>query len=113
MSVRRSGRSRRLRKKLRIDEFQELGFEGEFVSDPKAGVSSDEGMDRWIEFVESQGWYFAGGEQFGHFDGFVVKGYRQSASEEDRAAARKWLTGEPWISSSKVGPLRDAWHGWD
>lgn len=53
MSVRPSGRSRRLRKKLRIDEFQELGFEVEFVSDPKAGVSSDEGMDRWIEFVES------------------------------------------------------------
>jgi uncharacterized protein YggL (DUF469 family) len=67
MSVRRSGRSRRLRKKLRLDEFQEFGFEVEFSLVPEAGVDSDQGMDRWIELVESQGWSFFGVEKNGQF----------------------------------------------
>ena len=47
-------RTRRLRKKLRVGEFQELGFSISFRFDSQR-YTLDQALDHWIEFVESQG----------------------------------------------------------
>jgi uncharacterized protein YggL (DUF469 family) len=56
-------RKRRLRKKLHVGEFQELGFEVRFSWQSDAEHDFDEKLDEWIDFVESQGWAFGGGEE--------------------------------------------------
>lgn len=53
-------RKRRLRKKLRLGEFQEFGFSFELTYDRNA-LSHDDALDHLIDFVEAQGWVFGGG----------------------------------------------------
>ena len=55
-----TNRSRRLRKKLRVGEFQEFGFSLTFTIDPQQ-TGCEEALDRWIDYIESQGWCFGGG----------------------------------------------------
>lgn len=56
-------RKRRLRKKLRLGEFQEFGFSFELTYDRNA-LSHDDALDHLIDFVEAQGcvrrWRLAG-----------------------------------------------------
>ncbi|WP_421208866.1 50S ribosome-binding protein YggL [Aeromonas sp. 602396] len=52
-------RSRRLRKKLHLDEFQELGLHLTFTID-RAQVDFEEALDRWLDYIELQGWSFGG-----------------------------------------------------
>ncbi|WP_132459048.1 50S ribosome-binding protein YggL, partial [Pseudomonas aeruginosa] len=48
-------RKRRLRKKLRLGEFQEFGFSFELTYD-RSALSYDDALDHLIDFVEAQGW---------------------------------------------------------
>lgn len=107
-------RKRRLRKKLRVGEFQELGFMIEFHLKPDLKVTVDEALDSWIEFVESQGWAFGGGGDLVNkkIEGFVAKDGRGSLTEADRLSAEKWLSDKEWADDFHVGQLKDAWHGW-
>lgn len=107
-------RKRRLRKKLRVGEFQELGFEIEFHLKSDLKITVEEALDLWIEFVESQGWAFGGGGDIAskEIEGFVAKDGRGSLTEEDRLSAEKWLTDNEWVDDFHVGQLKDAWHGW-
>jgi uncharacterized protein len=107
-------RSRRLRKKLRVGEFQALGFSIEVRLTPDAEPTFDQALDAWIEVVESHGWAFGGGGSvdWRSFGGFVASAGRGTLTEDDRQAAEAWLRETPWVEGGEVGLLRDAWHGW-
>ncbi|MEH6388119.1 YggL 50S ribosome-binding family protein [Pseudomonas profundi] len=103
-----SQRSRRLRKKMRVDEFQELGFN--FTATPKQALTDEQAdalIDALIEEVISPRGLEFGGWVGG---GFVCKAGRGSATEEDRDAVVSWLRQRPEIETAEAEPLVDAWH---
>ncbi len=104
----RHRRTRRLRKKLRVGDFRELGFA---VSLRLSRTLSDRDFDDlWTRFIvhaiEARDLAFGGGQ-----DGFVTRAGRGSATEADREAVRAWLEAQPGVEAVTVGPLEDAWHG--
>ncbi|MFI7857584.1 MULTISPECIES: YggL family protein [Pseudomonas] len=103
-----TNRSRRLRKKLCVDEFQELGFELNlgFKED-----LSDEAIDAFLdafltEAMDANGLDYVGGDDFG----LVCSAKRGSVSEEQRAAVEAWLKGRSELTNIEVSPLLDAWY---
>ena len=101
-------RSKRLRKKLRIDEFKEYGFAVSFrLSDSLSPKAKDDLWALFIaELIEKRGLAFSGNEE-----GYITKFGRGSATEEDREAVSAWLTERPGIDRVTIGPLEDAWYG--
>ena len=97
-------RSRRLRKKLHVDEFREDGFHVRLVLRASSAAAADRFWDDFLaEAIEAHGLTYGGGEQ-----GFVAMA-RGSAVEADREAVRDWLAARPEVASAEVGPLVDAW----
>lgn len=106
-------RNRRLRKKLRVGEFQELGFE--VRARVVASLTEDERstlLDRFVEeCIEPIDLGFGGGLN-DDLDGFVVSMKRRaSATDEQREKVRAWLSARSELSAIEIGPLTDAWHG--
>jgi uncharacterized protein YggL (DUF469 family) len=106
---------RRLRKKKRLLEFQELGFEVTFRSMEE--VSAEQRLDLLWEFlehaIEANG-LVAGGGGGNPSNLFVVSAeHRKSATEHQRLAVEGWLATTSQVTEFTVAPLRDAWHGWD
>ena len=99
---------KRLRKKLRRGEFQELGFNLEFdLTNFNNEVLFDNFLDSFIaEAIEANGLYCGGGG-YNHFDYFVYK-HKGSVSEEQRNVVKKWLENQPQVSGIVIGELRDA-----
>lgn len=100
-------RSRRLRKKLRIDEFQVLGFEYELTWREAPSIDV---QDRFIDallthLIEPRALSLGGGVTCG-----FVAARRGSVTAEDRAAFDNWLRRWPDLEEIKVSPLRDAWY---
>lgn len=99
---------KRLRKKLRLREFQEMGFEVQFdFTHEKTEEKVYAFWDEKIEFVESQGLFIGGGMT----NFFATADYRKSAKPEQREALLNWLNARADVKDVVVGPLRDAWHG--
>ena len=101
-------RTRRLRKKLRLGEFQELGFD---VSFALGDGLSEAGIERFwdafiLEAIETNNLAFGGGGN----DGFITAWGRGSATDAHRQVVLKWLTSRPEVSSAQAGQLVDAWH---
>ena len=73
-------RSKRLRKKLRIEEFKEYGFAVSFrLSESLSPKAKDDFWSSFIaKLIEKHGLSFGGGEE-----GYITKFGRGSASEED------------------------------
>lgn len=100
-------RSRRLRKKLCVDEFQELGFEVqlEYPEDIE-----DEAVEAFFSdfvlTVEANGLALIGGAEYS----LVCLAKRGSVSEEQRASVESWLKTRTEPSSCTVSPLMDAWY---
>ncbi len=102
---------KRLRKKLRLGKFQELGFEVQFRL-PDNWTKAD--LNRfWESFItdaiEREGLMCGGGCGLA-WDITVTRPYRASATEVDRAKLSQWLTARPAVSDLVVGPLVDVWH---
>lgn len=100
---------KRLRKKLRFGEFQEMGFQVRFDS-PKE-MTDDDVLDtfwpRLIDVVEDNSL-----EIGGSLTSFFATGEtRRTVTEAQRAALGDWLRAQPEVSNVALGPLRDAWHG--
>jgi len=101
---------KRLRKKKRVGEFPEFGFEVD------ANLRSDldrEALyafsDRFIAHVEANNLAFGGG--IGPMlRGFVTRFDRGSATEGDRARITTFLKSDPDVVRHDVGALRDAWY---
>lgn len=103
-------RNRRLRKKLRIAEFQELGVEVD-ANLEHAQSAWNALADEWIEFLEVHGWNFGGGIGPEKLSGFVAK-HRDSLQKSERELVREWLASKFGTKNVHVGELRDCWHGW-
>lgn len=103
-----TNRSRRLRKKLCVDEFQELGFELnlEFKKDlPKEAV--DAFLTAFFEeAMDANGLDYVGGEEFG----LICLAKRGSVSEEQRATVEGWLKSRSELNKIEISALQDAWY---
>jgi uncharacterized protein YggL (DUF469 family) len=105
---------RRLRKKLRVGDFKELGFEIHATLSPDLDHGGyDAFLDRLIDAVEAHRLAFGGYGRRGAFEGFVTQLGRGSTTEADREALATFLASDPAVVGHKVGPLVDAWHSPD
>ncbi len=107
--------NKRLRKKKRVGEFKEFGFELRADLRPGlVGVELDAFVDRLIDVVEARKLGFGGGAgRDDKLDGFVTRMGHGSATEDDRAALAAFLAGDDAVVRHEIGALRDAWYGWD
>lgn len=101
-------RTRRLRKKLKIAEFQELGFE---YKAELAKAMDDEAQSKMIEdlvigVIEPRGLALGGWVH----SGFVSKNGLGSVTEEDKAAVNQWLLSRAELKNIEVSALMDAWY---
>ncbi|MBD9631166.1 YggL family protein [Pseudomonas sp. PDM19] len=101
-------RSRRLRKKLCVDEFQELGFELSFLY--KEGTS-EEAIDAFIKrfagvAVEPNDLVYSGCDEYG----FICLARRGSVSAEQRELIDGWLKQQPELAGFSLSSLIDAWY---
>ena len=103
-----TNRSQRLRKKLCVDEFQELGFELNLdFKEDLADEAVDAFLDAFLkEAMEANGLGYVGGDDYG----LVCLQKRGSVSEEQRAAVEAWLKARPELTSVEVSPLMDVWY---
>ncbi|MFS2124615.1 YggL family protein [Pseudomonas sp. Pseusp97] len=101
-------RSRRLRKKLCVDEFQELGFELSFQYREEIGEAGiDDFMQRFAGLaVEPNDLVYSGCDEYG----FICLARRGSVSEQQREWIEGWLKQQPELAGFKVSPLMDAWY---
>lgn len=103
-----TNRSRRLRKKLCVDEFQELGFELNLTFKEDL---ADEAIDAFLEAflhdaMTANGLGYVGGDDFG----LVCLAKRGSVSEEQRTAVEAWLKGRDELVEFTASPLIDVWY---
>jgi len=104
-------RSRRLRKKLCVGEFQQFGLAIEAtLTDPS--VDNDPLIDAWLDFIEARDWNFGGGIRDGTLSGFLCADGRDSLTQADEALVRDWFEGHPQVVGVTRCDLKDAWHGW-
>ncbi|MEH0834797.1 YggL family protein [Pectobacterium cacticida] len=104
-------RSRRLRKKLHIDEFQELGFSVSFRFPEGTSVEDiDRLMDKFVDdVIEPQGLAFEGSGYL-HWEGLICLQKIGHCTEEHRQRVSRWLE-EQKLTDVKVSDLFDIW--WD
>ena len=105
----RKNRSRRLRKKLRVGEFQEFGFE--VALELVAGLDDEGGeafVDRFLaEVIEPNGMCYGGWDR----GGYVASYGRGGLSEAHRQHVIPRLEAVPEVKAFVVHPLSDSWHG--
>lgn len=103
-------RSKRLRKKLMIEEFKALGFHVNFEwNTPLSPEQFDVAYDQFIgEGLVDHGLEGGGGtdNKTAHF--FVMRKGQKNATEEDRVVLEGWLSRQPYVKSFVVGKLIDA-----
>ncbi|MEQ6290960.1 YggL family protein [Vogesella sp. GCM10023246] len=99
----------RQRKKLRVGEFQELGFTvvATLSCDEAA---SDAFLNDWLEAVDAQGVSFGGHYNQGELDGIVFPVGAATITAELRSALVAWLQGRKEITQLQAGELMDVWH---
>ncbi|MCU1796375.1 DUF469 domain-containing protein [Pectobacterium polaris] len=104
-------RSRRLRKKLHIDEFQELGFSVSFRFPEGTSVEDiDHLMDKFVDdVIEPEGLAFEGSGYL-LWEGLVCLQKIGHCTEEHRQLVSRWLE-EQKLTDVKVSNLFDIW--WD
>lgn len=104
-------RSRRLRKKLRIDEFQELGFELSWhFPAGRTEDQIDQTIDAFIDqVIEPRGLAFAGS---GHlaWEGLVCTQQIGKCTADDIQACADWLK-QQGVENLKHSQLFDVWYG--
>ncbi|GLI34703.1 50S ribosome-binding protein YggL [Desulforhabdus amnigena] len=107
-------RKKRLRKKLRVGEYKELGFLVRFeFADELPTEKCNELLDSFLSTaIESNGLLFGGGGYGSSWEGFVIlDAPRGSVTEEDRTKVTNWFETQSGIKSFDIGPLVDAWYG--
>jgi uncharacterized protein YggL (DUF469 family) len=103
---------KRLRKKLYVGEFKELGFEVTATFKPGVDVDARNAfLERLLESTAVEELAFSGGTSAAGLDGFFTLDHRGSATEQHRERVRELLAKDPAIATPNVGPLVDAWHG--
>jgi len=101
--------NKRIRKKRRVAEFTEWGFEATFTL---ADHVTDDAVHDFLglltsEVLEPRGLQCGGGGDRG-WELFIFKPDGESATDDDRAAVSGWLAGRTEVSEVAVSPLMDA-----
>ncbi len=110
MTAIRAHHNRRLRKKLHLGEFQELGFTVSATCPPNWGESErDVAMNGLLDAVGARGLIFGGGDSASGMDGHIGLATRGSATEADRDAILATLKSLGFVEV-EVAPLEDAWY---
>jgi len=104
-------RSRRLRKKLHLDEFQEFGFSVSWSFPAGTDTATiDTTVDAFInEVIEPQGLAYDGSGYL-QWEGLICLQKTGKCTEEHREAVRQWLT-QKGLENIQVTELFDVW--WD
>lgn len=104
-------RSRRLRKKMHIDEFQELGFSvaWRFPEGTREEVVDKTVDDLINEVIEPNGLAFDGSGYLA-WEGLICKQEIGKCTEEDQVLVRKWLE-DSKLEEIRLSDLFDVW--WD
>lgn len=109
--VKRPGRSRRLRKKLFLDEFATEGFELDFqFTAEKDADQLDVFIADFMEgAIESNDLVFFGSACAETFSGVIISSDRYSSvTAAQRQAVSEWLEANSDVSSVECGELTDA-----
>lgn len=103
--------NKRQRKKHRVGEFQQLGFELRFATPETWSASTaDASWDACINRVESLGLAIGGGTGV-QWDVFVAPlKQRSTVTLTQQRALRDWLGAQPGVSDIQASELMDAWH---
>ena len=102
-------RSRRLRKKLYLDEFAILGFDFTCQLAFENKVELDAFFSEFIDFIEAKDLHVSGGSDDVSFEGFITSmGRYESATEDDRTTVENWFSNRKNVSDVSVGELVDA-----
>jgi uncharacterized protein YggL (DUF469 family) len=105
-------KSRRLRKKLYLDEFAMLGFEFSCALNAKNSEDFDSLLSQLVVCVEARELSMAGGGDTKLFSAVICSDHRYaSATEEDRDAIKAWLDTQEAITNITVGKLVDVNYG--
>lgn len=109
--------NKRLRKKKRVGEFVEYGFDLYFKTayEQDDEASKERFWDLFVKFIESCD-LGVGGATNVVWDVFVTKIHwsdrrkkHGTCTEEDREKVQQWLERHPDVSDIKLGPLVDCW----
>jgi uncharacterized protein YggL (DUF469 family) len=102
-------RSRRLRKKLRMDEFREFGFEATFrLNKQILAKQSEEVFYAFIDKMEAAKLSCGGGGTVHKLNLFIMRERGASAIEEDRIRVLEAINSLPEVTQVYIGPLMDA-----
>lgn len=104
-------RSRRLRKKMHIDEFQELGFSIGFAFPEGSNEETiDSTLDALIEEVIDPNGLAFDGSGYLQWEGLICLQQTGKCTDEHREIVRKWLSDRK-LNNIQVTELFDVW--WD
>ncbi|NMP30841.1 DUF469 domain-containing protein [Thalassotalea sp. M1531] len=109
MKVEAKNRSQRLRKKLRVDEFQELGFDVAWrLAEDTTSEQIDSFLDKFFdEVIEPNGLGYSGeGDTLWH--GLICTQKLGKCTDEHRNAVDKWLN-DNGATVVSVSDLYDLW----
>jgi uncharacterized protein YggL (DUF469 family) len=105
-------RSKRLRKKLHLDEFAIIGFSFTCRVTVTSPIDYETFFKEFATLVNARHLYIDLDGHDGVFDGRVTSADRYgNASEEDRTAIESMLTDHSMVSEVSVGQLVDAYYG--
>ncbi|MHB1223185.1 MAG: YggL 50S ribosome-binding family protein [Gemmatimonadaceae bacterium] len=103
--------NKRIRKKHRTGEFQELGFELSFrIPESHDPATADAVIDAFLaEAIAANDLAFFGSGLHA-VDGTVIAAARGSVTPAQRDAVEAWLSARDEVEAHTVGQLSDAWH---
>jgi uncharacterized protein len=109
MKVSATNRSRRIRKKLRVDEFQELGFDVAWqFKDAITGEEVDAFISKFFTEVIDPNELGFGGEGDTLWHGLICTQKIGKCTDEHRHLVEQWLN-DNGVSAVSVSPLYDVW----
>lgn len=107
----RNTRSRRLRKKLFLDEFAVQGFAFSCQLSSDVQDHLDGFFDQLIDLVEARDLTIGGGGSDDKFQGYIIaSGRYDSTTEEDRKAIETFLSEQSIVIDASVDGLTDAYY---
>ena len=99
---------KRLRKKLHLGEFRELGLRVSFDVRVKTQAEFDEFFDAFIAHLEAGDLGFTGasGERW---EGIVARLAKGTIGDADREYVERFLAEDPRVDNLELGELVDVW----
>ncbi len=105
-------RSKRLRKKLYVEEFKVMGFEIDMAFIENATEDQlDDFLDSFLTTIEANNLIFVGGGTREAFSGFVTPNKRYaSATEAQQKLVADWLATTDLLEKHTVSEMVDAYY---